>query len=68
MVLFWSLSENDKEKVYESYFMVIYSFKDDLDSLYDRKKKNQEYLSLRKKNLNWYILMSILKNNIFQLL
>lgn len=42
MVRFWSLSENDNEKVCERYFMVIYSFKEDLEILSMTKNKRKQ--------------------------
>lgn len=53
MVRFWSLSENDNEKVYERYFMVIYSFKEDLEILsMTKNKRKQSRISIFKKNLS----------------
>lgn len=53
MVWFWSLSENDNEKVYERYFMVIYSFKEDLEILsMTKNKRKQSRISIFKKNLS----------------
>lgn len=53
MVRFWSLSENDNEKVYERYFMVIYSFKEDLEILsMTKNKRKQSRISRIKKILS----------------